>query len=235
MLSHHHEVDFRASSLALRLLRFSSGRRVLDAGCGTGRLTLELLRNGYEVVAVDHEEDMVELTNNSVAKDGFKQRVAMKISLENLDQLSSDEFDEIFCCDVIEHVKDDRRALSQLRDLLKPNGRLIITVPAWQFLFNERDERMGHYRRYSPRMLQSALRESDFIVEKTRWWNLSGFLLNALFIRFMKIKFSENFRYKKKGLIGKFKAWCLQVWFHTFENYVPVPVGLTLICIARKK
>ena len=63
MLSHHHEIDFRASSLAQRLLRFSSGRRVLDAGCGTGRLTLELLRNGYDVVAIDHEEEIRCQTN----------------------------------------------------------------------------------------------------------------------------------------------------------------------------
>lgn len=239
-LAVHHQDDFRAASLARRLVRLSEGGRVLDAGCGTGRLTIELLRAGRSVLAVDHEEAMVALTNRVVAGAGFTEEagfagpVARSVSLEELDQLSSSSFDEIYCCDVVEHVPDDRLALDQIRSLLKPGGRLILTVPAWPFLYGERDERMGHFRRYTRRAVREALHDSRFQLESLRWWNLSGFLLNSVLIRGLGLKFSERFRYDRERSGRRLGNRFLNLWFHGFENHVPVPAGLTLIAVARR-
>lgn len=233
-LSTVHEDDFRAASLAKRLLRHSRKGRVLDAGCGTGLLGLELLKSGCDVTAVDHEEAMVRITTETFRQGGYLNVTASKLSLEHLDELGEEEFDEIYCCDVVEHVANDTHAMRQLRSLLLPNGRLILTVPAWPFLFGERDRRMGHYRRYSRRALLELCRAGGFRVESVRWWNLSGFLLNALAVRLLKIRFSEKFRYERKGFGFRMRNTILNRWFHWVENHVPMPFGLTLIVVAGR-
>jgi SAM-dependent methyltransferase len=233
-LSVTHEDDFRAASLAQRLLRHSRGGRVLDAGCGTGLLSLELLKAGCDVVAVDHEESMVKITTDTFGKGGFLGVSASKLSLQNLDNLGAKEFDEIYCCDVVEHVQDDLSAMRQLRSLLRPNGQLILTVPAWPFLFGERDERMGHYRRYSRRALLELCRSAGFRVASVRWWNLSGFLLNAIGMRLLSIRFSEKFRYASAGSGPRLRNAILKGWFQWVENRVRMPLGLTLIVVADR-
>ena len=232
-LSQGHEVDFRATSIAERLLRHSEGQRVLDAGCGSGFLSLELLRRGKDVTPIDHEEEMVQLTNQTLAQNGFDE-TAQVHSLDQLDRLGSESFDEIYCCDVIEHVEDDQAAMAQLKSLIKPGGQLILTVPAWPFLYGERDRRMHHFRRYSRKALATLFERTGFQIEHLRWWNLSGFLLNTFVIKLFRIQPSEKFRYGKRTLQKRIVNRILHAWFHVIENHVPVPFGLTLIVVARK-
>jgi SAM-dependent methyltransferase len=67
--------------------------------------------------------------------------------------------------DVVEHIEDDRAFLRSLRSLLKPRGRLYVTVPALQILWSSEDAYAGHHRRYSARTLREALTDSGFEVE----------------------------------------------------------------------
>jgi 2-polyprenyl-3-methyl-5-hydroxy-6-metoxy-1,4-benzoquinol methylase len=234
-LSTTHQDDFRASSLAVRLFRHNVGSRVLDAGCGTGLLSLELLRRGCDVTAVDHEPSMVAVSTRTFARGGFPGVAARRLSLENLGELGRAAFDTVYCCDVVEHVADDRRAMAELVDLVRPGGRLVVTVPAWQFLYGERDVRMGHFRRYGKRQLTELVRGTPGIeLESVRWWNLSGFLLNAIGRKVLRLQFSEKFRYQRATFGARLRARLLHRWFHLFENRVPVPCGLTLIAVARK-
>jgi SAM-dependent methyltransferase len=230
-LSRAHENDFRASSIAGRLMLHSRGGRVLDAGCGSGLLSLRLHRNGREVVSIDAGAAMVEFTRQTLNAGGFAGADVRELPLERLDELGPAVFDEVFCCDVIEHVADDLLAMRQLLSILRPGGRLILTVPAHPFLFGERDRRMGHYRRYSRAALVSVFERSGFAIRSVRWWNLSGFLLNAIGSRLKPAGFGEGFR-SRAARLGH---WLLNRWFHLFENHVPVPVGLTLIVVADKQ
>tara|TARA_R110002072_G_scaffold52316_5_gene139540 strand:+ start:17314 stop:18159 length:846 start_codon:yes stop_codon:yes gene_type:complete len=233
-LSKAHENDFRASSIAGRLMLHSKGGRVLDAGCGSGLLSLRLHRAGCDVVSVDAEEAMVGFTRQTLRNGGFEDAVVQQMTLERLDSLQGGKFDEIYCCDVIEHIEDDLLAMRQLRSMLKPDGQLILTVPAWPFLYGERDRRMGHYRRYTRKALKRVFVESGFEIRSVRWWNLSGFLLNAIGSKLKKKGFSEGFRYGKRSALNRAGHWFLNRWFHGFENHVPVPAGLTLIVVADR-
>jgi 2-polyprenyl-3-methyl-5-hydroxy-6-metoxy-1,4-benzoquinol methylase len=230
-----HEDDFRASSLAVRLYRHNVGSKVLDAGCGTGLLSLELLRRGCDVTAVDHEPSMVAVSSRTFARGGFPDVAAQRMSLGDLGALGRASFDTVYCCDVVEHVEDDGHAMRELASLVRPGGRLVITVPAWQFLYGERDVRMGHFRRYGRRQLADLVRATPTLeLESVRWWNVSGFVLNALGRKVLRLKFSEKFRYERKTSGAKLRAKILNRWFHVFENNVPVPCGLTLIAVARR-
>ena len=59
------------------------------------------------------------------------------------------QYDLIVACDVIEHIEDDRAAISWISENLKTNGFFIATVPAFQFLFSDHDRALGHFRRYT--------------------------------------------------------------------------------------
>jgi hypothetical protein len=67
-------------------------------------------------------------------------------------------FDRILLLDVVEHVPDDRAFLKNLlSDLLAPGGRVLVSVPAYQWLAGRHDAALGHYRRYSPRQARALL------------------------------------------------------------------------------
>jgi hypothetical protein len=75
--------------------------------------------------------------------------------------VSNEEFDLILLCDVIEHVPDDRGLMSSVVSRhLAANGRLIVTVPAFQALFSAHDLALKHYRRYNLSELELAVREA---------------------------------------------------------------------------
>ena len=57
-------------------------------------------------------------------------------------------FDTIIYIDVLEHIKESQKEIALAKQCLKPNGHLIILVPAYNFLFNTFDKKIGHYRRY---------------------------------------------------------------------------------------
>ncbi len=73
--------------------------------------------------------------------------------------------------DVLEHVRDDARALEELARCLAPGGRLIVTVPADPRLFGAHDRALGHRRRYVPHELETRLEESGFEVLEARGFN----------------------------------------------------------------
>ncbi len=76
-----------------------------------------------------------------------------------LEQLPFDDgrFDVVIATDVIEHLDDDRRALAELRRVTAPGGRLVVTVPAYTWLWSRHDESMHHRRRYTAGRLSAQM------------------------------------------------------------------------------
>ena len=79
-----------------------------------------------------------------------------------------EEFDVVGAFDVVEHIDDDKRALSQMRAALRKGGILILSVPQHMFLWSEYDTIGHHYRRYSKVELHEKLESVGFsIVDST--------------------------------------------------------------------
>lgn len=147
--------------LALRLLHtyvpHLSGA-VLDAGCGTGALLAELQPLGL-AVGVDVEREALRLT---------RQRGALPVVQARLEALpfASEAFQVAFALDVLEHLPDERIALCELHRVLQPAGVLIVSVPAYSWLWSKHDVALAHYRRYTARALHKRLHEAGFEVLK---------------------------------------------------------------------
>ena len=127
----------------------TTGARVLDAGCGTGRNLLEFAALG-PVTGVDAAPEAV---------DFCRRRGVGDVALGRLEQLDLPDgaFDLVLATDVLEHLRDDRAAMRELRRVAAPNARLLVTVPAYRWLWSQHDVAHHHFRRYTLAQLRERL------------------------------------------------------------------------------
>ncbi len=115
--------------------------RLLDAGCGTGRNLVEFARLG-PAAGVDPSGDAVAFCHARGLPD------VRRAGLESL-PFDSGQFDLLLACDVLEHVDDDVGALVELRRVAGAGATLLVTVPAYQWMWTEHDVQLHHLRRYT--------------------------------------------------------------------------------------
>ncbi len=137
--------------------------RILDAGCGSGRNMIELARHGTVTG--------VELSDTSVA--AARERNSGEVIEGSVLEMPFEDgaFDLAVSLDVIEHLQDDVSALRELRRTVAPGGALLVTVPAYQWLWSGHDEINHHHRRYTKRTLQAAAEQAGWRQVRTTYFN----------------------------------------------------------------
>lgn len=148
----------------LESLRLPAESSILEVGCGTGA-NIAMLQKFGSVSAV-------ELDPFARAHVG----AAMKIevapgSLPDQLPYADRKFDLICLFDVLEHVEHDRGALSVLRERLAPRGVLVITVPAYQWLYSSHDAQHHHYRRYTAHQLRTVAKAAGLQPARAGYYN----------------------------------------------------------------
>lgn len=155
----HQKQDFRTRALVRLVSEYFTNREpVLDLGCGTCYLTLHLLRNGFRVMAVDDSNEMVSMGCEILKEEGFDSNIIREVSITELAESKDEQFSQIACIDVLDHIEDDKANLAAIFKLLKCGGRLVLAVPALPHLYGARDIELGHYRRYSKPSLMKLLK-----------------------------------------------------------------------------
>jgi SAM-dependent methyltransferase len=163
-------------------LRLPARARILDAGCGSGRNMVDLARHGAVTgielsgtsVALARERDSGDVVEGSVLEMPFE----------------ADAFDLAASLDVIEHLEDDLRALRELRRVVAPGGSLLVTVPAYQWLWSGHDEINHHHRRYTRRSLQRIGEQAGWQQVRTTYFN--SLLLPAAILLRVLDRFSRK-------------------------------------------
>jgi SAM-dependent methyltransferase len=143
---------------------------IADIGCGTGGM-LALLGRFGRVTGVDASPAAREYC----ARRGFQG----VLSPEEWERME-DRYDLITAFDVVEHVEDDIGFLAGLRARLRPDGALLVTVPAYPFLWSPFDEMNHHKRRYTGGSLRRALSAAGLRVDRISYFN--GLLLPAVVV-----------------------------------------------------
>jgi SAM-dependent methyltransferase len=144
-------------------LGLAPGARILDAGCGSGRNMVELTHFGT-VTGVELSETSVEIARSRDAGEVVAGSVLEMPFAES-------SFDLAVSLDVIEHLEDDLAALRELRRTVAPGGALLVTVPAYQWLWSGHDEINHHHRRYTRRALQRVGEQAGWKQARTTYFN----------------------------------------------------------------
>jgi SAM-dependent methyltransferase len=148
------------------------GDRVLEIGAGIGNLTTHMLPR-----PVYWATDVNPLYLDSLQKLG-QARPYLQVSFTDITKATSfpvgQRFDTIICLNVIEHVKDDVAALSNIRDVLDEDGRAIVLVPQGPRLYGSLDRVLGHYRRYTREQLTALGEQAHFRVKEVLCFNRAG-------------------------------------------------------------
>ena len=198
------------------------GNNVLEVGCGNGNFTVFLAQQCDCVMGIDIDREYVELAKNRLA--GRSQITILQQDATKLE--SKNAFDTIILLDVLEHIEDDVGILKKLNELLTPQGKLIIKVPALMSLYGEMDRVIGHYRRYDRILLLDTLNKANFFQPLIWYFNLAGipgWLLNS------KVLKRTNPPSQQVSLFNK-----IVPVLSTLENIIKPPIGLSLFAVASK-
>lgn len=151
------------------------GRRVLEIGCGAGNLTGHMLDRDV-VVALDLSQDNVTTVSQRFVEHRNVIPVLGNAADPRILDLASHNFDTVVSLNVLEHVEDDVLALTYVRKLLSPGGKLVLIVPAHQALYGTMDSSIGHYRRYSLDDVAARFSQAGLRLRYSRYMNPVGAL-----------------------------------------------------------
>jgi len=165
--------ELRERLLLDLFLSVSPGPEVLDAGAGQGTMSIRLERLGYEVTSTDVSHAAVELLRGRLSGP------VADASITNL-PFDDESFDGAVLGEVLEHIDDDRGALTELARVLRPGGVLAVSVPANPSLYGTSDEWAGHVRRYTRPALIEACTSAGLTVHRCLGW---GFPFSRLYHR----------------------------------------------------
>ena len=195
---------------------------ILDFGAGSG-VNLDMLRK-HGLVDI-HEQ-------NKYARTIIKKERKIKNLYSTL-KIKKNFYDLILLADVIEHVKQPKELLKDLKKFLKKDGHILITVPAYQFLFSKKDEVLGHYRRYNKKLLKKEL--SGFKVENISYFNT--FLCIPIIIMTMLNKFLKRDYIKQVETTPNFilNKLCYIIFASEkyFIKYFNLPFGISIYVLAK--
>ena len=214
--------NFRKYQYAL--IKDHLGKKILEVGPGSGKFSKKfLLQSDNEIHLTEINEDLFKLLN-----DEFKDiKKNVKIFSKKIDQID-DTYDTICYFDVIEHIEDHENEIKNALKKLSINGNLIIIVPAFNHLYSNYDESIGHYRRYEKKFFQTFVKNNHLTCKKLFYFDAVGYF-------FLLINRLINIKSKDKVSFGTI-IWNLMVpiskildkiFFHKF--------GKSLICVIKKK
>ncbi|MBE2249011.1 MAG: class I SAM-dependent methyltransferase [Myxococcus sp.] len=213
-----------------RHLRPRAARRVLDAGCGSGG-NLPMLRRFGAVTGLEPSPIAVEAARRRC---GDAVRVVQGTIPEGLPQ---EAFELIGLFDVLEHLAEPVPALSAIRERLTPDGQLVITVPAFQFLWSKHDEINHHFRRYTLPLLAAELASAGFQVDFSTYYNITLFPPIAA-VRLLRKLLPGNESDNEGSLTGGLANAILSRTFAAERHLVSrvrFPFGVSLLVMASRR
>ena len=189
--------------------------RILEVGSGIGNISSFFLQEGADITLSDvrstycnalrHRFPGADVLHMDLVDPRFRETFALRQAA----------FDAAFALNVIEHIGDDITALSNMRFLLKPGGVVIILVPAGKLLYNDLDRGLGHFRRYSRKVLTHHLQKAGFTVQKV--WNFNALGIPA---------WMAGGLFNRRNEIGKGQM-------NLYDHLVPIARYLDLLTLRR--
>jgi SAM-dependent methyltransferase len=209
-----------------RLVKPYLGKRVIEAGCGIGNFTGELLDREL-VVAIDSDSECVNALRERYRAEGNLRAMTMGAGSDDVAGLALLRPDSCVFMNALEHIEDDVAAVRGMADVIEPGGVVVIFAPAFEWLYGAIDRNLGHYRRYSRESVRRLAGESGLIIKKLRYVNIAGFFgwwMNARILRREK---------QSEGQIRVFDRLVVPVMSQV-ERVVAPPFGQSVLTVLAK-
>jgi SAM-dependent methyltransferase len=147
-----------------------NGDFVVDFGAGTGTFCFPVSAAGFHVICVETDP----VLSDDLANHGMT-------VLKDLEKAEDGSIDYIYSLNVLEHIEDDNLIVALWYRKLRPGGKLMVYVPAFQFLFSCMDRKVGHIRRYTKNELRQKIFSAGFEITKSRYADSVGFLASLIY------------------------------------------------------
>jgi len=216
-----------------QLAQAYSGRtdlRILDVGCGTG-LNMKYLAQYGAVTGVDLSSTALQFSRQR----GEKRLI--KAPIEHL-PFADNTFDLVTAMDIIEHLDDDWAALREIARVLEPGGRVVILVPAYEFLWSLQDEISSHRRRYVIQQVRRVITASGLTMERATYANTLLFPIVYAGRMVLKVQRRVNPRIENEN--GLHPGWSNGLLTNIFKAEAPLlrrvnaPFGVSILAVATK-
>ncbi len=216
------------AALIERVVQPPKGARLLEIGCGTGH-NLAMLGSFGEVDALEVD---------GIARGMAEERLGRSVlsaPLPELAGLPDDQYDLVAALDVIEHIPDDKAALKGVARVLKPGGKLVMTVPAHQWMWSAHDVVNHHQRRYSKAGLKTLIDGSPLRLDSI------GYLNSLLFPVAIAQRLASKISGKDDASLAPPAKPINQALERVFAaerrviGRVPLPPGLSLFAVASAR
>ena len=212
----------------LALCRLDPAATIVDLGCGTGG-NFGLLKNYGQVLGLELDPAAAQIASarGPVVQGGAEQRWP----------LAPASIDAVTAFDVLEHIDDDQAALANIFASLRPGGRLILSVPAYQWLWSEHDELLHHRRRYVAGQVDSLARGAGFTVDYISYHNCLLFPVSLLSRMLSRLSFGR-LRVDENRIPWAPVNALLRITYglerHLLKRRIRLPFGLSIIAILSR-
>ena len=224
-LSHWWLRETKALAVEILHRSISPGGNVLDAGCGPGEL-MKLLVNQYRTIGIDVSDQAVTFARC----DGLF--FVVRGDLEHL-PFAQECFDAVVSLDVLYHadIRDDCRALREIRRVLRPGGWLILNLPAYEWMRSAHDDFIQTARRYTARRVRHLLEEASLSIERVTYRNTLLLPLAVVQRRVLRMKNADSIRMPLwlDRMLGATLA-IERYWL----RWTSLPFGLSVLAVGRK-
>jgi len=199
------------------------GNKIAEIGSGVGNFTEFLLRNDY--AKIDAFEPCAKMhLNNKFSKNP---RVnCINSNFELVSKSRDNKYDSVIFINVLEHIPKDLDAIMNAYRIIRPGGKLIIFVPALQFLYSNFDRSIGHYRRYQKSELTRLVQNSNFKIMSCKYFDSLGIIPWFIFMKVMSHGLSNRNTYAYDTFVVP--------WLKSVEKIMPPPIGKNLLLTASR-
>lgn len=218
----------RASILedVIRQLPLCENPRIYDLGCGTGQNLVMLQRLG-QATGVDLSLEALALARAQGCKS------TLQGDLTNL-PIPDATADLVVASDILEHLDHHEQGAAEIRRILKHDGRVVVTVPAFQFLWGYQDDVSHHKRRYTRRQLRQLLEGAGLEVQFLSYFNF--WLFPAIWLGRLLLRGLGGAHLSENQLTPGWSNTILRLIFQSEAYWLRVgrfPFGVSLIAVAR--